>query len=254
MIHNMHRHVFVCTNVDVDVDAQSHSYVVCVHVCLLCFTLHSLGLAYAGTQNEEVIDLLNAVLLDESANIEVVSFSALAIGLVCAGSADGVLGETMFSVMLVRSEDELKQACVRYLCLGIGLVYLQAGEAAEVAMETARASSPVISEYCLLTIMTCAYMGSGNVLKMQELLSVCGVHQKEKEVDALHQSVAVLGLAMVSMGESVGKEMSLRMLEQCLQYDDSFPRSLIFPFFTSFSSDCSLPKYQLVPSMRAINQ
>eukprot|EP01028_Stygiella_incarcerata_P010811 TRINITY_DN580_c0_g1_i1.p1 TRINITY_DN580_c0_g1~~TRINITY_DN580_c0_g1_i1.p1 ORF type:complete len:911 (-),score=238.68 TRINITY_DN580_c0_g1_i1:1084-3702(-) len=185
-------------------------------------TIMGLGLAYAGTQNEQVMDLLNGVLLDENANIEVVSFSALAIGLVCAGSADGVLGETMFSVMLVRSEDELKQACVRYLCLGIGLLYLQAGEAAEVAMETARASSPVISEYCLLTVMTCAYMGTGNVLKMQELLSVCGVHHKDKDKDAdtLYQSVAVLGLAMVSMGESVGKEMSLRMLEQCLHYGD----------------------------------
>ena len=41
------------------------------------------------------------------------------------------------------------------------------------------------------------------------------------DVQAAHQGPAVLGLAMISMGEDLGATMSLRMLEHLLRYGDA---------------------------------
>ena len=61
----------------------------------------------------------------------------------------------------------------------------------------------------------CAYLGSGNVLKVQSFLHECGEHL---EKDADFQMVAVLGIAMVTMGEDIGSEMAHRLMEHLLQY------------------------------------
>ena len=89
----------------------------------------------------------------------------------------------------------------------------------------------------------CAYAGTGNVLKVQELLHSCDEHldmdekddeavkkdgekkedsegteekvpeekgkEKEKKDDT-YQAFAVLGIALVAMGEDIGSKMSLR--------------------------------------------
>lgn len=55
----------------------------------------------------------------------------------------------------------------------------------------------------MLTVETCAYCGTGNVLKVQKLLAECGEHLEEK--DNLHQAVAVLGIALVALREHIGK-------------------------------------------------
>lgn len=56
-------------------------------------------------------------------------------------------------------------------------------EAAEVTLETLKVISGVMGKYALLTVQTCAYAGSGNVLQIQKLLAVCGEHLEEAEVN-----------------------------------------------------------------------
>ena len=85
----------------------------------------------------------------------------------------------------------------------------------------------------------CAYAGTGNVLKVQSLLHLCDEHliKKDKEdkdkdkeeekkdekkddgaeeeapvKDDTFQGFAVIGLALVAMGEDIGSEMSMRQL------------------------------------------
>jgi hypothetical protein len=43
-------------------------------------------------------------------------------------------------------------------------------------------------------------------------------------VQATHQSAAVMGIALVAMGEELGKDMSQRAMEHLLQYGDPFVR------------------------------
>lgn len=56
----------------------------------------------------------------------------------------------------------------------------------------------------------CSWAGTSNVLKIQSLLHHCDDHiDKEKEDDTF-QAFAVLGIAIVAMGEDIGAEMALR--------------------------------------------
>lgn len=65
--------------------------------------------------------------------------------------------------------------------------------------------------------MTCAYAGSGNVMKIQEMLHLCAEHKNEEQKDEnLQQVAAVLGVALISFGEDIGTEMCLRTMNHLL--------------------------------------
>jgi 26S proteasome regulatory subunit N1 len=50
-----------------------------------------------------------------------------------------------------------------------------------------------------VTLETCAYAGTGNVLQVQAMLRRCTDHLTE---DAEHQAVAVLGIALTNIGKT----------------------------------------------------
>nr|XP_012420068.1 PREDICTED: 26S proteasome non-ATPase regulatory subunit 2 isoform X3 [Odobenus rosmarus divergens] len=122
---------------------------------------------------------------------------------------------------------------------GLGLAY--AGSNREDAI---LAALEVVSEpfrsFANTLVDVCAYAGSGNVLKVQQLLHICSEHfdSKEKEEDkdkkdkkdkdkkegpadmGAHQGVAVLGIALIAMGEEIGAEMALRTFGHLLRYGE----------------------------------
>jgi len=78
--------------------------------------------------------------------------------------------------------------------------------------------------YAITTVETCAYAASGNVLKVQKLLHSCGDHLDK---DNSFQAVAVLGIALVVIGEEIGTEMSLRSFDHLLQYGEPVIRRAV---------------------------
>ena len=72
-----------------------------------------------------------------------------------------------------------------------------------------------MADFVALVMETCAYAGSGNVLKVQTLLHVLSEH-KEDEKDSTHQIAAVLGVALIAFGEDIGQEMCLRTMNHLL--------------------------------------
>ncbi|XP_022360110.1 26S proteasome non-ATPase regulatory subunit 2 isoform X2 [Enhydra lutris kenyoni] len=112
------------------------------------------------------------------------------------------------------------------------------------AIEAILAALEVVSEpfrsFANTLVDVCAYAGSGNVLKVQQLLHICSEHfdSKEKEEDkdkkekkdkdkkeapadmGAHQGVAVLGIALIAMGEEIGAEMALRTFGHLLRYGE----------------------------------
>ena len=66
-----------------------------------------------------------------------------------------------------------------------------------------------------LVMETCAYAGSGNVLKVQELLHICAEH-KENENETIYQLAAVIGIALIAFGEEIGQEMCLKTMNHLL--------------------------------------
>jgi 26S proteasome regulatory subunit N1 len=75
-----------------------------------------------------------------------------------------------------------------------------------------------IAKQAQILVDVCSYTGTSNVLKVQEMLHHCTDHIKNKDgtenedlkKDPAFQSFAVLGIALVAMGEDVGAEMALR--------------------------------------------
>lgn len=75
-----------------------------------------------------------------------------------------------------------------------------------------------------MLVNICSAAGTGDVLKVQKLLHHCEDHYEkkesekeseedkkdEKDVDDTFQGFAVIGIALIAMGEDIGAEMSLR--------------------------------------------
>eukprot|EP01105_Mastigella_eilhardi_P026876 TRINITY_DN7968_c0_g1_i1.p1 TRINITY_DN7968_c0_g1~~TRINITY_DN7968_c0_g1_i1.p1 ORF type:complete len:903 (-),score=292.98 TRINITY_DN7968_c0_g1_i1:117-2792(-) len=192
--------------------------------------LLGLGLAYAGMAREDVMELIIPVVESTSANPEVVGIAALALGMVFVSTANTRLSEVLIGVLLEASKELLNSTYSRFICVGLGLLFLGKGDSAEVALEAAKVLQGSLAEYTLLTIRTCAYAGTCNVLEVQKLLQVCGEHAEEgKEVPPgpNAQGVAVLGIALIAMGEDLGSQMAARSLEHLLQYGDPAVRRAV---------------------------
>jgi 26S proteasome regulatory subunit N1 len=177
-----------------------------------------LGIAYAGTGREDVMDLLISV-ADSSGGgpntfLEV-ALAGLALGMVFVGKCDDNVGGTLVQRLMEATDEELDHSHARYLCLGLALLFLGQMEKADAMIEALRTIEHKISKFAVLVLETCAYAGSGNVLKVQEMLHQCAEHLAE---DADHQMVAVLGIGLITMGEDVGTEMALRSFDHLLHY------------------------------------
>ncbi|KAL7219285.1 hypothetical protein ACSBR2_012376 [Camellia fascicularis] len=183
-----------------------------------------LGLAYAGAQCPQIRSKLSRVLEDKKMPLDVIVFTAISLGLVYVGSCDEDVSQTIISALKHRSVSELGQPLTRLLPLGLGLLYLGKQDSVEAAAEISKTLNTKIRKHCYMTLFSCAYAGTGDVLKVQYLLGQCAQHLKRGET---HQGPAVLGIAMVAMAEELGLEMAIRSLEHLLQYGEQNIRKAV---------------------------
>ena len=183
-----------------------------------CAACTGLGIAYAGSAREDVMELLVPVVESSdggSTGMMEVSLAGLALGMIFSGKCDDAVGGTIVQRLMEATDEELDHSHARYLCLGLAFLFMGQMEKADAMMEALRTIEHKISKFALFTLETCAYAGTGNVLKVQEMLHHCAEHLTE---DADHQMVAVLGIGLITMGESVGSEMAIRSFDHLLHY------------------------------------
>ena len=182
-----------------------------------CAACTGLGIAYAGSGREEVMELLLPVLESSGTGNTMleVSLAGLALGMIFVGKCDESVGSAIVQRLMEASDEELDHPHARFLCLGLGLLFLCKMEKADAMLEAVRTVEHKISKYAAILLETCAYAGSGNVLKIQEMLHQCAEHLTE---DAEHQAAAVIGIGLITMGEEVGTEMVLRTFDHLLHY------------------------------------
>ncbi|KAH0941186.1 hypothetical protein HID58_000823 [Brassica napus] len=176
-----------------------------------------LGIAYAGSQNDQLRSSLSPILNDAKAPLDVIAFAALSLGMIYVGSCNEEVAQSIIFALMDRSEAQLGDALTRFLPLGLGLLYLGKQESVEATAEVSKTFNEKIRKYCDMTLLSCAYAGTGNVLKVQDLLAQCGEHLEKGDI---HQGPAVLGIAMVAMSEELGLDMAIRSLERVLQYGE----------------------------------
>jgi 26S proteasome regulatory subunit N1 len=183
-----------------------------------CAACTGIGIAYAGTGREDVMELLVPVVENSGGGPTTfmeVALAGLALGMVFVGKCDDNVGGTIVQRLMEATDEELDHSHARYLCLGLALLFLGQMEKADAMMEALRTIEHKISKFAVVMLETCAYAGSGNVLKVQEVLHYCAEHLTE---DADHQMAAVLGVGLITMGEDVGSEMALRSFDHLLHY------------------------------------
>jgi 26S proteasome regulatory subunit N1 len=219
---------------------------------------HSIGIAYAGTHREDIRELLLPAIADTSVSLEIASISALALGFVFVGSSDGEVTEAVLQTMMEREEKELSEKWGRFLALGLALLYLGSSpslhssallpadssffhstgrtEANDATLETLKVVEAPLGKVASVLVRMCSYAGTGSVLNIQAMLHEVTDHlDPEKESD-LHQAVAVIGIALIAMGEDVGSQMSLRQFNHLVR----LPPSLSL-YFASLESKLTFP-------------
>merc|ERR1712117_152414 len=198
--------------------------------------IFGLGLAYAGSNREDLVELLLPVFTDPKSSMEVIGIASLACGLICVGTCNEDVTTIILQVLMEKAESsDLKDSYAKFLPLGVGLCCLGKQELAEATVEALAVLPDPFKSMAMTMVDICAYAGTGNVLKIQSLLHICSEHfEPEKEAPAdkkeekaasestpdlsSQQAVAVIGLALIAMGEDIGSEMLFRHFGHLLRY------------------------------------
>jgi 26S proteasome regulatory subunit N1 len=253
-----------------------------------------LALSYSGSQNEDLLNLLLPLVSNLEVPIEVSVLSALALGHAFVGTCNGEITSTILQTLLERDFEQLENKWIKFLALGLGLLYMGKAEQVDDVLETIRAVEHPISKSLEVLTRISAYAGTGNVLEIQGLFDILTpkgppteesekdddgenidteATEKQKEdddgdidiIDSVPQPIetapeqstenkegesgeadeeteeeeekktrddeslayAVLGIAIIALGEDIGKAMSLRHYGHLLDYgSDSIRRAV----------------------------
>ena len=194
-------------------------------------SIMGLGLGYANTNKEDLLELLLPIVEDTSLDMQLSAMAALSLGLIFVGSSNDRVSEAIITTLLDEErQKQLKDKWTRFMSLGLALLFFGRQEEVEVILETLKAIDHPMAKPAAVLAEVCAWAGTGTVLKLQELLHLCNEHiedSDDKKGDELIQTYAVLGLSLISMGEEVGQEMVLRQFGHLMHYGEANIRKAV---------------------------
>ena len=200
-----------------DSDKLNHKNPLVRTACIM-----GLGLSYAGSNKEELLEFLLPIIQDPSQSMQISAMAALACGLIFVGTSFPEVSEAIVTTLMDEErKSQFTDKWTRFLALGLGLLYFGKQEEVDVILETLKAIDHPVAKPIACMAEICAWAGTGAVLKIQELLHLCNAHiedGEESKGDELLQAYAVLGIALVAMGEDVGQEMVLRQFGHLMHY------------------------------------
>ena len=145
--------------------------------------------------------------------------------------------------MMERDPSQLDDKWMRFMSLGLALLFLGKQDASDATIEALKAIDHPVSRETQILVDACSYAGTGNVLKIQTLLHYCAEHvtnEAKKEGDDsqmaedateesrdLYQAFSVLAIALVAMGADVGAEKTLRHQSHLMHYGDPVIRRTV---------------------------
>ncbi|KKK22821.1 26S proteasome regulatory subunit rpn-1 [Aspergillus rambellii] len=194
-------------------------------------SIMGLGLAYAGSNKEELLDVLLPIVEDVSLDMQLSAMAAVSLGLIFVGSSNHQVSEAIATTLMDEERQKhLKDKWTRFMALGLALLYFGRQEEVDVILDILKAVDHPMAKPTSVLASVCAWAGTGTVLKLQELLHICNdviEESDEKMGDELVQSYAVLGLSLIAMGEEVGQDMILRQFGHLMHYGASNIRKAV---------------------------
>lgn len=171
-----------------------------------------------------------------SSSMEIFGITSLACGLVSIGRNNNEVPSTILNKIIEHSNtDYLKSPFMRMASLGLSLCYFGARENIDVPSEAISVLEEPFKTAMHSVLLMCAYAGTGDVLTIQELLHIVGkkidippsaiVKDKKKEKKdrkdsftkikapkktewdySMGQAMATLAVAVIAIGEDIGKK------------------------------------------------
>ena len=83
-----------------------------------------LGLAYAGSAREDLLDLLMPIISDVGLEMQLIGAASLALGFIFVGTCHGDLTSLFLQTLMERDETALKSTHTRFIGLALGLLFL----------------------------------------------------------------------------------------------------------------------------------
>ncbi|XP_049809091.1 26S proteasome non-ATPase regulatory subunit 2-like [Schistocerca nitens] len=249
-------------------------YVLHVSNILRIGSVLGLGLAYAGSNRDDILELLLVALADENSSPEVVGLAAAACGLIAVGTCNDTVVSAIVHRLLHMSTILKASTYARFLPLGLGLCFLAQKEAVQTCVAVLDDVSDPLKQVAQTMLQICAYAGTANVLVIQQMLHICSEHHEpqeepesvstDKKQTKIHQSksvrsqpevpfsedvtsvqsVAALGVAVIAIGEEIGNEMTIRMFGHLSRYGELAVRRAV-PLAIALSS-ISNPQLALI--------
>ena len=130
-----------------------------------------LSLAFSGSRNEKVLKYFMDKINDEDCPFDIACIAALGLGHTFVGSGNPEIAEAIVLHLLDRPHEELSSPWTKFMCLGLGLLFLGMGDNVDDAIELVSALDHPMTSSIETLIMVCAFAGSGDVLFVQDLLS-----------------------------------------------------------------------------------
>jgi len=154
--------------------------------------INGLGIAFSGSANTDVLNLLLPLVSDVDQPLEISCLAALALGHVFVGTCQSEISSALLQTLLERDFVQLSNKFIRFMALGLGLLYMGKTEMAEEVLDVIDAIEHPINKTLKVLVNICAYAGTGNVLQIQSLLQMCSAKPKEdlEEERKLEQSEA----------------------------------------------------------------
>ena len=82
-----------------------------------------LGMAYAGSEREDVLEMMAPLIIDPNYNIDLNALAALNLGLVFVGSCNAEVAQCVIETLMERTPEALEHPMARYFGLALGLIY-----------------------------------------------------------------------------------------------------------------------------------
>mmetsp|Transcript_32664 Transcript_32664/g.101080 ORF Transcript_32664/g.101080 Transcript_32664/m.101080 type:complete len:839 (-) Transcript_32664:106-2622(-) len=222
----------------------------------------ALGIAYAGSARDDVLDALTPVFTSSDVMGDV-ALATLSLGQIYVGTCKSEVASLIAQKLMEASDASLEMPESKFLGLGLGLLFFGRGERGDAMLEALKTIEHPISLCASVTLETCAFAATGDVLKIQKMLHLCAEHRLEpvanttpalmeatvlpKTPKATHQSAAVIGIALVATGEEMGAEMTLRTFDHLLHYGEPAVRQAV-PLALALLR-ISYPDYGIVDQM-----
>ena len=200
--------------------------------CMKLGAAIGLGLAYAASSRADLKETFEALVNDENLPIEVCTCAALSLALVFVADCDEDVSNTVLTSLMAFSKESLDKPLAKLMCVALGLNFLGQQKSSEAVLEAVRSVEHPIAKSAELIIEICAYLGSGNILKIQEYLQRASKETEDPQEVEL-QCIALIGTAFIAGSEVVGNTIIVRMIHQLLHY-------------------CSLPLKRVVPIMLTV--